>query len=105
MEALLEGGFTIARDLQADKKGALKHLLRMAVLLDEARADFYMTSWPKQALLRAFAALAPIGRLLGYEPLQSEGRRGVSTAVVVGVVVGGGLLFLMLLRRRHLRTS
>jgi hypothetical protein len=108
IEALLEGGFTIARDLQADKKGALKHLLRMAVLLDEARADFYMTSWPKQALLRAFAALAPIGRLLGYEPLQSEGRRGASTAVVVGVVVGGGLLFLMLYmlwRRKHLRTS
>src|SRR5829696_2668355 len=100
MEALLEGGFTIARDLQADKKGALKHLLRMAVLLDEARADFYMTSWPKQALLRAFAALAPVGRLLGYEPLQSEGRRGVSTAVVGGVAVGGGLLFLMLLRRK-----
>jgi quercetin dioxygenase-like cupin family protein len=108
MEALLEGGFTIARDLQADKKGALKHLLRMAVLLDEARADFYMTRWPAQALLRAFAALAPIGRLLGYEPLQSEGRRGVSTAALGGVAVGGGFLFLMLCMlwwRKHLRTN
>jgi quercetin dioxygenase-like cupin family protein len=108
MEALLEGGFTIARDLQADKKGALKHLLRMAVLLDEVRADFYMTQAPMQALLRLFAALAPVGRLLGYEPLQSEGQRGASTTVVWGVAVGGGLLFLMLYmlwRRRHLRRS
>jgi quercetin dioxygenase-like cupin family protein len=108
MEALLEGGFTIARDLQADKKGALKHLLRMAVLLDEARADFYMTQAPIQALLRLFAALAPIGRLLGYEPLQSEGRRGASTAVVGDVAVGGGLLFLtlyMLWWHKRLRMS
>ncbi len=50
MEYMLEGGFTIARDLQADKRGALKHLLRMAVLLDEARDDFYMTQVPMQAL-------------------------------------------------------
>lgn len=79
MEALLEGGFTIARDLQADKKCVLKHLLRMAMLLDEASDDFYMTQLPMQVLLRLFAALAPIGRLLGYEPLRSEARRGVLT--------------------------
>ncbi len=104
MEALLEGGFTIARDLQADKKGALKHLLRMAVLLDEARADFYMARWPAQALLRAFSALAPISRSLGYDPLKSERQRGTSTMVVGGVAVGGGLLCLMLFMlwwRRH----
>jgi hypothetical protein len=34
----------------------------MAVLLDEARADFHMTRAAMQALLRLFAALAPIGR-------------------------------------------
>lgn len=107
MEALLEGGFTIARDLQADKKGALKHLLRMAMLLDEARADFYMTQLPMQALLRLFAALAPIGRLLGYEPLRSEARRGVLTTMRGGIALGSGLLFLMFLIlrwRRRLRT-
>jgi quercetin dioxygenase-like cupin family protein len=103
MEALLEGGFTIARDLQADKKGALKHLLRMAVLLDEARADFYMTQAPMQALLRLFAALAPVGRLLGYEPLRSEARRGVLTTMVGSVAVGSGLLFLTILMLRWLR--
>jgi quercetin dioxygenase-like cupin family protein len=108
MEALLEGGFTIARDLQADKRHAPKHLLRLAVLLDEARADFYMTRWPAQALLRAFAALAPIGRLLGYEPLQSRERRGASPRMVRGVAVGGGLLFLMLCMlwwRKRLHTT
>ncbi len=96
MEALLEGGFTIARDLQADKKGILKHLLRMAVLLDEASDDFYMTQWHMQTLLRLFAALAPIGRLLGYEPLRGEARRGVLTTMGRGVAVGSGLLLLML---------
>jgi quercetin dioxygenase-like cupin family protein len=108
MEALLEGGFTIARDLQADKKGALKHLLRLAVLLDEARADFYMTQPAMQALLGLFTALAPVGRLLGYEPLHGEGRRGASITVVGGVAVGGGLLFLMLCmlwRRKRPHTS
>ena len=108
MEALLEGGFTIARDLQVDKRGALRHLLRMAVLLDEVRDDFYMTQVPMQALLRLFAALAPLGRLLGYESLQREGRRGASTTMVGGVAVGSGLLFLMLCMlwwRKHLRTS
>ncbi len=106
-EEMLEGGFTIARDLQADKRGALKHLLRMAVLLDEVRDDFYMTQVPMQPLLRLFAALAPIGRLLGYEPLQSEGQQGPATKMVGGVAVGSGLLFLMLVilrRRRYLRT-
>jgi len=106
MEALLEGGFTIARDLQADKKGVLKHLLRMAVLLDETSDDFYMTQWPMQALLRLFAALAPIGRLLGYGPLRSEPRRGVLTTMGRGVAVGSVLLFLMLVilrRHRYLR--
>jgi quercetin dioxygenase-like cupin family protein len=103
MEALLQGGFTIARDLQADKKGALKHLLRMAVLLDEARADFYMTQASMQALLSLFAALAPIGRLLGYEPLRSEARRGVLTTMLGSVAVGSGLLLLTVLMLRWLR--
>jgi quercetin dioxygenase-like cupin family protein len=107
MEELLEGGFTIARDLQANKRGALKHLLRMAVLLDDVKDEFYMARAPAQVLMRSFAALAPVGRLLGYEPLQSGGHRGASSTMVGGVVVGSGLLFLMLCmlwRRKYLRT-
>ncbi len=107
MEELLEGGFTIARDLQADKRGALKHLLRMAMLLDDVKDDFYMTQAPARVLLRLFAALAPVGRLLGYELLRSEARRGILAKMWGGVALGSGLLFLMLLIlrwRRHPRT-
>jgi quercetin dioxygenase-like cupin family protein len=104
MEEMLEGGFTIARDLQADKRGALKHLLRMAVLLDDIKDDFYMSRAPTQALLRAFAALAPIGRLLGYEPLLIEGQRGAVPRVGGVVAVGSGLILLMLWWRKRLRS-
>jgi quercetin dioxygenase-like cupin family protein len=106
-EEMLEGGFTIARDLQADKRGMLEHLLRMAVLLDDIKDDFYMSRAPEQVLLRSFAALAPIGRLLGYEPLRSEEQRGAASRVVGGVAVGSGLFFLLLYvlrRRKHPRT-
>lgn len=92
----MEGGFTIARDLQADKKGTLKHLFRMAVLLDDVKDDFYMTQAPAQMLLRLFAALAPVGRLLGYEPLQSTGQRGAAPKVARGITVGSTLLLLAL---------
>lgn len=103
-EEMLEGGFTIARDLQADKRGAMKHLLRMAVLLDDIEDDFYMSRAPAQVLLRAFASLSLIGRLLGYEPLRSEGRRGAASRVGGVVAVGSGLLLLMLWWRKRLRS-
>jgi len=85
---MLEGGFTIAHELQADKWGALGHLLRMAVLLDDIKDDFYMSRASMQALLRLFAALGPLGRLLGYEPVYSQGLRSVSHKVVEGVALG-----------------
>jgi hypothetical protein len=105
MEYMLEGGSTIARDLQADKRGVLRHLLRMAVLLDDVKEDFYMTQAPAQLLLRLFAALAPVGRLLGYEPLQNTGQRGAAPKVAGGVAAGSVLLLLVLfiLWRRKIR--
>jgi quercetin dioxygenase-like cupin family protein len=66
MEHMLETGFAIARDFEADKKGALKHLLRAAVLLDEIKEDFYFTGASLRALMAVFVLLAPVGRLLGY---------------------------------------
>ena len=66
-EHMLETGFTIARDFDADKKGVLKHLLRAAVLLDEIKEDFYFTGAPLRALMAVLVALAPVGRLLGYD--------------------------------------
>ena len=65
-EHMLETGFAIAQDLEADKKGFLKHVLRAAVLLDEIKEDFYFTGAPLRALMAGLVALAPIGRLLGY---------------------------------------
>jgi hypothetical protein len=43
MEVLLKVGFEIARDLKTEKKGIPKHLLRMMVLANEAKDDFYFT--------------------------------------------------------------
>lgn len=115
MEHMLETGFAIARDFEADKKGALKHLLRAAVLLDEIKEDFCFTGAPMRAIMAVLVALAPLGRLLGYgsgyqddgghaAAVRSEGRRGLpSVAVVVGVGVATfSLAFLVL--RWHNRT-
>ena len=93
-EEMLEGGFTIARDLQTDKRGALEHVLRMAVLLDDIKDDFYMSQTSMQALLRLFATLGPLGRLLGYQPVYSQGRRGVSHKAVEGIALGTVLALL-----------
>ena len=72
MEHMLEAGSTIARDFEADKKGALKHLLRAAVLLDEIKEDFYFTGAPQRALMAILVALAPVGRLLRYDSTEAQ---------------------------------
>ena len=96
MEELLEGGFTIARDLEADRWGAPKHLLRLAVLLDDVREDFRMTRVPARVILRAFAAIAPIGRLLGYEPIRSTPRRNASRKRLTASIAAGSVVALIL---------
>jgi quercetin dioxygenase-like cupin family protein len=67
MQLMLETGSRIARDFSNNKKAMLKHVLRAAVLLNEIKSDFYFTSWRLRALMTCFVALAPAGRLLGYE--------------------------------------
>ncbi|HKH12632.1 MAG TPA: cupin domain-containing protein [Rubrobacter sp.] len=74
-EGLIETAFAIAGDLEADKMGAPKHLLRLSVLLDGSRDDFYPTQIPMpawRAVLALNAALARAGRSLGYD----DGRPG-----------------------------
>jgi quercetin dioxygenase-like cupin family protein len=66
MELMLEAGSAIARDFEANKRSALKQLLRMAVLMDEIKDDFYFTGLPMRVLMAALVALAPVGRGLGY---------------------------------------
>ena len=112
MEHMLETGFAIARDFEADKRGALKNLLQAAVLLAEIKEDFYFTAAPLRALMAMFVTLAPIGRLLGYGTSYhedgdqavaagNEGKRGLPSAAVVGsVAVATIVLALLVLRRR-----
>jgi mannose-6-phosphate isomerase-like protein (cupin superfamily) len=69
-ETLIETGFAIARDMKTSKMGILKHLLRIAILLDEAKDDFYPTRVPTpvwKAFLALSTALAHAGRRLGYD--------------------------------------
>jgi len=112
-EHMLEMGFAIAQDLEANKKGALKHVLRAAVLLDEIKEDFYFTGAPLRTLMTVFVALAPIGRLLGYGTgyrppdnqatvVRSDEGRGLPFASVVkSVAVLTFVLALLLLRWRN----
>ena len=112
-EHMLETGFAIARDFEANKKGALKHLLRAAVLLDEIKEDFYYTGAPLRVLMAVFVALAPVGRLLGYgtgyreddnqaTAVRSDEGRGLPSTTVFGsVAVATFVLALLLLRWRN----
>jgi hypothetical protein len=110
---MLEGGFNIARDLQDDKRGALKHLLRMAILMDDVKDDFYMTRVTEQALLVLFASLAPVGRLLGYKAGHPEyggqdnarGRRSTPAKVVGGVAVAAVICIVALFVLRRATAS
>jgi quercetin dioxygenase-like cupin family protein len=47
MEALLEIGLGLARDLKTDRNNIPKHLLRMILLANEARHEFYLTGVPR----------------------------------------------------------
>ena len=45
-----------------DKRHAVRHLLRAAILMDEVNEDFYFTGLSTRALMRFFLTLAPVGR-------------------------------------------
>jgi quercetin dioxygenase-like cupin family protein len=97
MEHMLEAGSAIARDFEADKKGALKHLLRAAVLLDEIKEDFYFTGAPMRVLMAVFVALAPVGRLRGYGSQATAVSRVGRGYLPFGAVVVGGAIATVLL--------
>lgn len=109
-ETLLETGFAIARDLKTDRLGTPKHLLRIFILLDEAGGEFYPAGIPMpvwRAFLTLIAALAYVGRLLGYEahsPERRSMRAGSTTAVVLAAgLAGTALLALLRLRKGNRR--
>jgi quercetin dioxygenase-like cupin family protein len=71
MEQMLEVGSQIARDVSNHKKAVLKHALRAAVLLNDVKSDFYLTSWWLRALMFSFVPLAVVGSVLGIRAAQS----------------------------------
>ena len=70
MEALLEIGLGLARDLKTDRKNIPKHLLRMILLANEAKHEFYLTGVPRPvrgAFSVLLGALAYVIERLEYE--------------------------------------
>lgn len=98
-ENLIERAFAIAGDLEADRMGAPKHLLRLSILLDGSRDDFYPTRIPMpawKAVLALNAALARAGRSLGYDDGRTAGGRSVRS----GLLAAGTLAALVFAWRR-----
>ena len=69
LEALIEAGFALARDLKTDRKNAPKHLPPMIMLVSEAKHEFYLTAVPRPArgaFSALLGALAYVVGRLGY---------------------------------------
>ncbi len=96
-ETLLETGFALVRDMQADRLGTPKHLLRAAVLLDEAGDEFYPTGIPEPVWTATISALAGLGRALGYDPRDPQKGVRLTKPAVLGLA---GMFLLVLLRQR-----
>lgn len=69
MEALLETSFDVMRAWKANKMGAPRYLLQLAILTDEVRDDLSFTGVPRpvwRAFMAASGLFARLGRMLGY---------------------------------------
>jgi quercetin dioxygenase-like cupin family protein len=69
LEALIEIGFALARDLKTDKRNVPKHLPRLIMLANEAKHEFYLTAVPRPvrgAFSALLGALAYVVGRLGY---------------------------------------
>ena len=74
-ETLFETGYGLARDGKTTGLGIPRNPLQLAVLLDETADMFYFTGLPLpvwRASLALFAALASVGRRLGYRARYPE---------------------------------
>ncbi len=93
--------------MQTDRWGTPKHLLRIAILLDETGDEFYpagipMPAW--EAFLALISALARLGRMLGYDPHYPE-KGGSQGAKLVAAGLVGTVLFVLLRRRTSVRRA
>lgn len=69
MQSLIETSYGVMRDWKANKTGTPRYLLQIAVLVDEAKNDFYFTGVPmpvRRTLLKFLTPFAFVGRRLGY---------------------------------------
>jgi mannose-6-phosphate isomerase-like protein (cupin superfamily) len=98
-DTLLETGFAIAQDLKNDRLRIPKHLLRAAILLDEAGDEFYPTGIPEPVWTALLSALARLGRLLGYDPRDPGKGNSQATKLMVAGLAGTVVLFALLRRR------
>lgn len=113
-EPLIETAFVLAGDLKSGKMASFGRLLRIAVLLDESRDDFYPTQIPMRAWKAALAlntVLARAGRSLGYDDghpgrgnVRDEGRRAGGHGVRAGLLAALALAALVFAARRRGRS-
>jgi quercetin dioxygenase-like cupin family protein len=66
IELMFEAGVPIVRELTTDKKHALRHVLRLAVLADAIKDEVIYTGMRMRAVMALLVAVAPIGRWFGY---------------------------------------
>lgn len=111
-EEVIGTAFAIAGDLKNDRMGAPRHLLRISMLLDGSREDFYPTQIPMLAwktVLALNAALARAGRSLGYSDSypgtekvrgRDEGRPAGGWSAQAGLLAGWTLAALVFAWRR-----
>jgi quercetin dioxygenase-like cupin family protein len=100
-ETFFETGYGLARDGKTDENNVPNILQQAVTLTGINKGEIYLASPPVAVQKALLAALAPVGRLLGYKdhyPRYSaeDGKGGPgppSTASVItrGVLLGGGL--------------
>jgi quercetin dioxygenase-like cupin family protein len=70
LEALIEAGFALAGDLRTGKRNVPKRLLRLIMLANESKHEFYLTGVPgpaKGAFSALLGAVAYVAGRLGYD--------------------------------------
>jgi quercetin dioxygenase-like cupin family protein len=100
-ETFFETGYGLARDGKTDENNVPNILQQAVTLTGINKGEIYLASPPVAVQKALLAALAPVGRLLGYKdhyPRYSaeDGKGGAgppstASAITRGVLLGGGL--------------
>jgi quercetin dioxygenase-like cupin family protein len=100
-ETFFETGYGLARDGKTDENNVPNILQQAVTLTGINKGEIYLASPPVAVQKALLAALAPVGRLLGYKDhyprYSAEDRKGgagppsTASAITRGVLLGGGL--------------